>query len=49
MAARDSSEVGGDLVLLFLMPTGVRGRRRTLLVAKAEAKGEVATNIEEVK
>ena len=49
MAARDLSEVGGDVVLLFLMTDRVRGRRHTLSEVKEEAKMEVVPNSEEVK
>ena len=50
MVARDSSVVGGNTVLLFFMPSQVGGwGGRNLLVAKAEAKREVAANSQEVK
>ena len=48
MAARASSVVKGDVVLLFLCLPGL-GRWCTLLVAKAEAKREVGANSGEVK
>ena len=41
--------VGGDTVLLFIMPARAGGGRRTLLVTEAEAKREVGANSEEVK
>ena len=43
---------GGNAVLIFFMPAPVRGERRTLSVAEAEAeakKGELAPNSEEAK
>ena len=46
---RDSSAVGGDAVLLSLLPNRVRAGWRTQSVAEAEAKNEVAANSEEVK
>ena len=49
VAARASSAVRGDAVLLFLMPAQVWGGRHNLAVAKAEAKTEVAANSEELK
>ena len=50
MTAWDSSEVGGNVVVLFLMPIRVReGGGCTLSVAKAEAKREVVSNSEGVK
>ena len=44
VAARSSSAVEGDAVLLFLMTAWVVGRRHSLSVAMAEAKGGVAAN-----
>ena len=49
MAARASSAVRGDAVLLFLIPDQVWGGRHNLAVAKAEVKTEVAANSEELK
>ena len=43
-----ATDVGGDTVLLFIMPSGL-GRRRTLPVAEEEVKRGVGANIEEVK
>ena len=48
-AVRAFSEVGGDVVLLFLMPAQAGGGRRNLLVAEVEAKMGVGANSEEVK
>ena len=39
MAARDSSAVKEDVVLLFVMSNWVRGGRRTLLVAMYSGGG----------
>ena len=44
-----SSEVGGDVVLPFIMTARAGGGWHTLSVEEAEAKMEVGANSEEVK
>ena len=49
VTARSSCVVGGNAVLLFIMPDQAEGQQHTILVAGAEAKRYVGKNSEEVK
>ena len=49
MAARDSSLVGEDTVLLFILPALVGVGRHIILLSKSKAKTDIAANSDEVK